>query len=100
METGLAHGEIAKQRWKNYRPPAGPTLAQKYGRPGLLSSDPSDTAQARPVAVWKRLKFAELLPWHAPMLLLRTDQNFRINLLAQQAMLTLLQLLRLIWKIL
>jgi hypothetical protein len=41
---------------------------------------------------WKRLKFAEILPWHAPELLLRTDQNFRTNLLVKQATLTLLRL--------
>ena len=92
MDPGLARGGIAKQRWKNYRSQAGQKLVHKYGRASLLSSDPSDTAQASQAAVWKRLKFAEILPWHAPELLLRTDQNFRTNLLVKQATLTLLRL--------
>ena len=62
MARGLARGGIAKQRWKNYRPQAGPKLVQKYGRALLLSSDPSDTAQARQAAVWKRPMLAEILP--------------------------------------
>jgi len=80
MARGLAREGIARLRWKSYRPQAEPKLAYKYGRALLLSSDPSDTAQAGQAAVWKRLKSAEILPWHAPKLLLRTDQNFRENL--------------------